>query len=397
MSGLGTLTRKESAEVREKGGWSDATYRSRATEASVRGSTTFVGEERAKQGKGIDPLVDPSKYTDQNKRGSNNLLVPEGDGFVLQFGVAMPVETDLDTTGSMGRNVDIAFGVLPKVQNLLVQGGSAVLKRYHTQIATGIVQDRTDRYPYLRSMFEPDNEVERQMGLLVPQRAGGDETEDYQLGLFMAAYITKTSITRYGLKGYYFPVGDEKGRDELDKRVLEQVFGSEVLERAFGPKPPQSLPLTAEIAKKVLENWHVFFLQVGDLSHVTEWWSKLLGRERVIRLPRTEDIAEVQACIIGLTEGVLDMQSAVDFLSESGVKRDKSARIVEAVSNIPVGLQATYPNFKKIPIAGARFKSRDDIWPIGTKESKSSKVVANPATTKKPTSPKENKKNDWKL
>src|SRR3989344_1879826 len=158
----------------------------------------------------------------------------------------MPVKTEFDTTGSMGGNVEIAFRVLPNVQNLLVQGPRAVLKRYHTQIATGIIQDKVDRYPYLVSMFEPDNEVERQMGLLVPDRSGGDATEDYQIGLFATAYLTKTSISRYGLKGYYFVVGDEIGRDELDKKVLKQVFGPDVMEKAFGSTEPRSLPTTKE-------------------------------------------------------------------------------------------------------------------------------------------------------
>src|SRR3989344_6916092 len=135
--------------MRTKGGWSDATYRTRALAAKDRGTATYEGEDRARQGKALDPLVDPSKY--DVVRMANNLLVPDGEEFVLKFGAAMPVETDLDTTGSMGGNVDIAFRVLPKVQNLLVQGESAVLRRYHVQIATGIIQDRVDRYPYLRS------------------------------------------------------------------------------------------------------------------------------------------------------------------------------------------------------------------------------------------------------
>ncbi len=353
--------------MREKGSWSDTTYKTKAVVAKTRGTATYEGEDRARQGKTLDPLVDPSKY--DVIRLANNLLVPEGDEFVLKFGVAMPVETDLDTTGSMGGNVDIAFRVLPKVQNLLVQGPKAVLKRYHTQIATGIIQDRVDRYPYLRSQFEPDNEVERQMGLLVPERGGEDNTEDYQLGLFAAALLTSASITSYGLKGYHFIVGDEIGRDEFDVRVLEQVFGPDVLKKAFGSKTPQTLPSTAEVAKKALENWHIFYLQVGNRPRIAYWWTKLIGQKRVILLPRTEDIAEVQACVIGLTEGVLDTQSAVEFLKESGVADNEASRIVNAVAGIPIGLQATYPNFGRIPSAGSRFKTREDIWPADSKKS----------------------------
>lgn len=373
--------------MRKKGSWSDATYREAATEATTRGSATFLGEQRAQEGKGLDPLVDPAKY--EVVRQAGNLLVPDGDEFVLQFGVAMPVETDLDTTGSMGGNVDIAFEVLPKVQNLLVQGSKAVLRRYHTQIATGVIQDRVDRFPYERSQFEPDNEVERQMGLLVPEKYGGDATEDYQLGLFAAAYLTKASITGYGLKGYYFIVGDERGRDTLDRRVLEQVFGPTVLKKAFGANPPQELPSTAEIAKKALQDWHVFFLQVGKNPGTTAWWAKLLGRDRVVILPRTEDLAEVQACIIGLTEGVLDRDSVLDFL---GGKNANPQEIISAVANIPVGLQTESPNFNRIPLAGARFKSREDIWSVDSGKSKKGPVTAEAKPEKKTRA-----KKDWKL
>ncbi|MDP2704472.1 MAG: hypothetical protein Q8P01_04645 [bacterium] len=378
--------------MREKGSWSDETYRTRATEAKIRGSSTFAGEKRAQEGRGLDPLVDPEKYG--VVRESNNLLVPDGEEFILQFGVAMPVETDLDTTGSMGRNVDVAFGALPKVQNLLIQGPNAVLRRYHTQIATGVIQDRGDTFPYQRSQFEPDNEVERQMGLLVPERDGGDAPEDYQIGLFAAAYLTKASITQYGLRGYHFTVGDERGRDKLDRRVLEQVFGPSVFEKAFGSKPPQSLPSTEEVAKKVLENWHAFFLQVGNSRGTTEWWSKLFGRERVIVLPRTEDLAEVQACIIGLTEGVLDPDSALEIL---GANRNNAQSIVRAVADIPAGLQATFPNFNRIPPAGVRFKSREDIWPIGSEAG--SAPPTSDKKTKEPSkkSGKGKKEDDWKL
>lgn len=373
--------------MRKKGSWSDATYRSTVEEVRKSGSATYVGEERARQGKELDPLVDPSKY--DVVRGSNNLLVPDGDEFVLQFGVAMPVETDFDTTGSMGQNVDVAFKVLPRVQGLLVQGKNAVLRRYHTQIATGIIQDKDDTYPYLRSMFEPDNEVERQMGLLVPERLGQDAPEEYQLGLFAAAYLTKATIRRYGLKGYYFVVGDETGREKLNLKLLERVFGPKVMEKAFGSKPPQSLPTTRDAAKKVLEDWHAFFLQVGRNSETTEWWSNLFGRERVILLPRTGDLAEVQAAIIGLTEGILNWRSAIEFLKEADAS-SRAANIIEAISQIPMGLQATYPNFDKIPMAGARFKSREAIWPIGSKKSGSSETPAEDKKGKKG-------KPDWKL
>lgn len=382
--------------MREKGEWSRATFAARAeTVRKVGGGTaTFEGETRAKQGKGLDSLVDPKERG--VVRGSNNLLVPDGKEFILKFGVAMPVETDIDTTGSMGRNVDIAFKVQPKVQNLLIQGEGAVLKRYHAQLATGVIQDKSDQFAYQRSMFEPDNEVERQMGLLVPERQGGDAPEEYQLALFAAAYLSKTSITEYGLRGYYNIVGDVIGRDSFNEALLSRVFGEDYKSKAIG-LPKGRLPTVKEAAERALEKWHLFFLQVGNDTYTVKWWADLIGEERVVRLPRTELLADVQAAIIGMTEGLYDPQSAAKALKKySDLSEADANKVATACEGIPMGLQKSFENFSKIPMAGARFKSRDDIWPMTGKSGTTAKAKA--ADEKKP-SGKDAKggKKDWKL
>ncbi|KKW30763.1 MAG: hypothetical protein UY74_C0032G0008 [Candidatus Kaiserbacteria bacterium GW2011_GWC2_52_8b] len=377
--------------MREKGYASKTEYASIAKRVATEGKgvATYLGEERARQGKGLDPLVDPKGLEKYGPvRGSNNLLVPEGDQFVLEYGVAMPVQTDCDLTGSMGGNVDVFFKIQPDVQDLLIQGKGAVLKRYQAQMCTGAVQDVVDQFPYQRSQFEPDNEVERQMGLLVPERSGGDNTEDYQIGLFAAAYLTDASITKYGLRGYYFAVGDEIGRDTLDPygQLLKKTFGSKTdeVEKVLGNTSARSLR-TVNIGKILLRNWHGFFLQVGRNRYTTDWWSDTLGKERVVQLPRTEDLAEVQAVIIGLTEGVLDLQSAVDFLKESKVSATEAKRIVEACSGIPIGLQTTFANFDIVRV----------IWPIGTDVPSGAK--SKKAKKSAPKEEKKEKKEDWKL
>lgn len=376
--------------MRQKGAWSEARFVSRAATVAMRGSSTFEGEQRARQGKGLDSLVDPKERG--VIREAKNLLVPVGGRFELKFGIAMPVKSDIDTTGSMGGNVDIAFKVQPKVQNLLVQGRNAVLKRYHTQIATGAIQDEVDQFPYEISQFEPDNEVERQMGLLVPEREGGDTPEEYQIGLFSTGYLTRSSISKYGLRGYYFAIGDVWGHDSIEERLLLRVFGPRVFEFAFGNKP-QSMPSVREVAQKCLQDWHVFFLRVGTDQMAGQWWSRIIGEERIVQLPRTENLAEVQAVIIGLTEGTLDLQNAVDFLREARISNAEARRIVEACAGIPIGLQKTFANFEKIPQAGALFANRGDIWPIGTVTADAGEKFDMPASAKpdKPDAP------EWKL
>ena len=63
--------------AREKGAWSTDVYKSRATEVKARGGTsTYEGEERVRQGKGLDPLVDPKGLEKYGPvRGSGNLLI----------------------------------------------------------------------------------------------------------------------------------------------------------------------------------------------------------------------------------------------------------------------------------------------------------------------------------
>jgi hypothetical protein len=380
--------------MRDKGAWSETTYTARATAVKTRGkgSATFEGEERVRQGKGLDPLIDPKgleKYGPM--RGSGNLLVPEGDAFVLKFGAAMPSATDCDLTGSMGGNVDVFFRVQPKLQKLLNDPKTGVLRRYQTQMCTGAIQDRVDQFAYQRSQFEPDNEVERQMGLLYPERGGGDSTEDYQLSMFAAAYLTDASITKYGLRGYYHMVGDADSRTTFDRRLLERVFGPTVVEVALNGS--QTMPTMDGVLKKLRSNWHHFYLNVKGSRYNRDFWSEILGKDRVVDID-VNDLAEVQAVISGLTEGVLDLQSAVSFLKEVGGLKDSDAkRIVDSCARIPIGLQTTFANFDKIPMAGAKFASREDIWPIGSKESKASKPAGDKESAAKDTK----KKKDWKL
>lgn len=348
---------------REKGLWSAGTYETTAREIHRDGgSATHLGEQRARQGLGLDPLVDPK--TRGSTRASQNLLVLQPDKtwlktWLLECGPAMPVDTNTDTTGSMGGNVDIAFRVQPQVQNLLVQGEGAVLGRYHVQMATGVIQDRLDQFPYQHSEFEPDNEVEAQMRLLVPERSGGDSTEDYQFGLWYVGTRVQTDIRRYGLKGYYFVVGDEQGRDRLNPQDISDLFGVRDVQECS----------IRELGQLVLQNWHTFFLQIEDTPYVTSYWSQALGPERVVLMPRTEQLAVVQALIIGLTEGTLDLQSGLDFLGNSRINRTEAKQVIKAVSHIPLRAQADLPGFDKIPLKGALFGSREDLWPIGYTDS----------------------------
>ncbi len=344
-------------DSREKKAWSGAEFAATAEVVRDSGSSvTALGEQRQRQGLSLHPHVDPK--THDGKRESFNVMVPQpNETFRLEFGIAMPLRSGLDMTGSMGGNIDIAFEVMPEIQRLLVQGDDAPLGRYNAQFATATIEDEVDHYAYLHSEFEIDNRIEEQMRQFAPTRHGGDAPEEYLLHLYYADRIV-TSLAGYGLKGYDFIVGDEIGRPYLTPSLVVKALGKPYL---------QSEVDRFELAARALAKWHLFFLQVENRPYTTTWWSELIGRERVVILPKTQDIAFVQAAIVGLTEGTLDLQTAGDFLTDIGrVEKARAAKIVRAVSHIPVRGQAQLPNFANIPLAGTIFAHRDDIWPIKT-------------------------------
>lgn len=343
--------------TRMKGDHSAKIYAATVAEvAREGGSSTFRGEQRIRQGLGLDPLVDPK--THGTRREAMDLMIADGDKFVLKDGIAMPFKRALDTTGSMGDNVDKAFHSMPRDMKYLVQGEYPLLGRYHVQMATGLVQDRGDAHDgsqFGHSEYEPDNEIENQMRLLHPVHSGGDAPEEYQFDMWYTGYRTTTSIRSRGLKGYYFIVGDEMGRDYLATPDIKRFYNVDL----------QGDIDTVDLGRQVLADWHTFFLQVDDRPRVFDWWERVIGRERVVILPKTEVLAEVQAAIVGLTEGILDLQSLGDFLQGIGQLSQRDVgQITRAVANIPLRAQAEMPGFDKVPAKGSVFASRDDAWPI---------------------------------
>ncbi|MES2931228.1 MAG: hypothetical protein V4682_00835 [Patescibacteria group bacterium] len=344
---------------------SEVAYRGVADTARAAGSATHRGEQRHREGKGLDPLVDPSGFG--VIRRSLSWYEPRGDKFELLRGVAMLEETRLDTTGSMGRNVEIAMKVLPTTYELLATGANPVLGRYDTQMITSIFGDVCDHYVLNRSQAELDERIAEQMTLMVPEGGGGDNPEDPQYGIFGGAFLTQTTISAYDLKHYDFTISDAPGRHIIDPDTLIRVFGKDVFDRLVENGHQinkKNIPDLKETVQALLTRAHAFFLQVGGESNANRFWTSVYGPDRVIVIPRTELLPQVKAAIIGLTEGVLDLQSVEDYLQTAGLESADAKSIARSVSKIPVGAQAELPNFDKIPLRGALFENKGDLWPI---------------------------------
>ncbi|NQV89126.1 MAG: hypothetical protein HQ488_02285, partial [Parcubacteria group bacterium] len=100
----------------------------------------------------------------------------------------------------------------------------------------------------------------------------------------------------------------------------------------------------------------------------TAFWKDLYGPDRVILLPSTEVLPQVQAAIVGLTEGTLALTGVSDFLTENGLDQRDAALVTESVSNIPIGAQAALENYSRRPKAGDLFREKTDLWPLTAEE-----------------------------
>lgn len=352
---------------------SDEAYKVVTDRVQAHGSATFAGEERRKKGLGLDPLIDPAGHG--LIRRALCRFEKSGDYFSLPNGVAMPVESLLDGTGSMGaHNISAALYHLKLAYD---QFSRHSLVRYDPQLATAMFGDTSDPCVLQGSQFEMDEQIAHQITLfdLGGFNGHGNEKENPEYGLFGATFLRDFDIHRYGLKAYHFALSDEAIVHRLDSKQIERIYGPTVWEKLKENNKEvdeRNLPTTPEMVKILLEGAHAFFFLFKEAyPHARSSWIKCYGKERVVDVPRTELFPFFESAIIGLTEGVVDMQTVEDFLRETGVDSDDARIIKRAVAGIPIGAQAVLPNFDKIPAKGSMFAQKRDLWPM--EESVSSK------------------------
>jgi hypothetical protein len=334
-------------------------------------SATHIAEKQVMETQELNPLVDPGANNWGKSRRSlirfNNLA----DGrFEVAVGLSVPVEIRLDTTGSMGHNVDVALKGIPDTRDYL---DSVMRPGCEAHVATGVFNDVVDRFSngkpgvvMTRSQFEMTEKMAEQMQYHIPMRQGGDGPEDPHYGLFGAAYLTSFYINRIGLKGYDFTISDATAHSALQSSQLERIYGKDVYDAVaenghqFSPK---NLPSNRQVVKDLLTRSHAFFLQVGNNPETTRFWTDLMGENRIVVLPRTELLPQVVSAIVGLTEGTLDLQSVREYLETRGVSKRDAELIERSVRNIPIGAQTVLENFNNIPVRGDIFNTKEDLWP----------------------------------
>jgi hypothetical protein len=336
---------------------------------------TRRAEQRIRETGKLNELVDPAGYGVIRQSLARFELLPSGQ-YALTVGTPIPLEARSDTTGSMGHLVDVVMKVLPSTHALTSQ----VLPGYDPQYSLGIFGDVEDRFPLQRPQFEMLAEkIVESLTLMGPERGGGDFPEDPHYGIFGAAYLTDAYINRIGLKGYDFTISDAPARDRLSERELRRIFGKDVFEKVAAngfQMNPKRLPTTKEVVADLQKRAHAFFLQVGGgyrdygygAQETSSFWTDVFGPAHVVVLPSVELMPHVQAVIIGLTEGTLELQQVGNFLKRNGVSKTDAAKITRSVANIPIGAQANLPNFDRRPKKGDVFATKTDVWPLDPKD-----------------------------
>lgn len=342
-----------------------------------RGPVTRAAEAQAQASGKLDPLVDPAGYDVIRQSLPRFDARPDGL-WTLTIGMPMAVETRLDTTASMGNNVDIALRVLPDTFEL-IQG---LLPGMDLQMAIGIFGDVIDRFVLCRPQFEMETDkLIKALTLQVPCRGGGGNGgEDPQYGLFGAAYLTDARINAYGLKRYDFTISDEPMHDHMGKDQLIRIFGDQVFERAAENGfeiDSSSLPSVRDIVSQLMETCHAFALVV-DSRYDAPYpnWVSFYGEDRVVRLPKSELLPQVQAAIVGLTEGTLALDTVSDFLQANGVGARDAQAVTRSVANIPIGAQVPLREGVELPVAGDVFAEKTDLQPIDPSQVPELDVVA---------------------
>ncbi len=188
-------------------------------------------------------------------------------------------------------------------------------------------------------------------------------------------------INRIGLKRYHFCVSDAPSHDRFDISTLERVFGERVLDyvreniqahgstRSFTVATIYDLEI-AEVVADLSEHAFCFFLQIENDDDVTGFWSRIYGRARVIKIPDTECSPQVQAAIVGLTEGVISIAQVKDWLIRHGINASLAQNLSDQLSQINLGaqaiLRAQMPH--PLPKAGDIYKTKAELWPMSAEE-----------------------------
>ncbi len=320
---------------------------------------TKKGEQQAKKTGKLSPLVDPA--VDALRRSMLRLDATEDGRWEVTVGCPMDIEVSVDSTGSMGDNVDRAMAALPRTYELC----AAMLPGYDPQLALGFFGDVSDNFVLNRPQFEMEaDKIVGYLSEMNPERDGGDTPEDPQYSMFASAFLTSAFTNKIGLKGYYFVCTDAPMHERISADTLERIFGEKVwdaLKDNGYDYDHLCYPDMAETVEELLKKKHAFVLCIEDVPY---GYKKYFGN-RIIPLESTDYLPEFESAIIGITEGTLEPDEVEDYLKSKGVPKEDINTAIDALLELPFGAQRELEqqNNVYIPKLGDIFENKTDLKP----------------------------------
>ncbi|MGE0788347.1 MAG: VWA domain-containing protein [Sandaracinaceae bacterium] len=228
----------------------------------------------------------------------------------------------LDVTGSMGQLADqLARRELPKLMERLSE-----LDIGDPQVLFMAVGDAVgDRAPLQVGQFESTAELMDQWLTWTWLEGGGGQGgfESYELALFFAArHVSMDCVEKRRRRGYLFLTGDEKPYPRLSRYIVQQLLGTEL----------ESDPPIAAIVDEVQRLFEPFFL-IPDLERrrgCERVWRDVLG-DRVVAMESPDDLCDVIAGLIALTEGRSDLDAVVRGMRERGVAPERASAVARSL------------------------------------------------------------------
>jgi hypothetical protein len=337
--------------------WSDENYRQRAAYLRRLGRGAFEYHEALarlpQHERRVHEKMDPCGVKWRESRDSE--AHPESRAVAVLF----------DVTGSMGRVPRVLQQNLCQLMNLLLDKGYLA----HPQVLIGGIGDATcDRAPLQVGQFESGIEIDEDLAKLWLEGGGGGQmTESYELAMyFMARKTAIDCLEKRRRRGYLFLIGDE-----MPYRFVRR---SEVA-GLLGDRLEADIPV-AEIIGELEARYDTYFILPNLTSYydnpkIHRCWTSLLG-EKVLRLDDPQGISDLIAAVIGMNEGVADLDRIVADLRETG-RGDMAQVVARALASMGRGEAYARETCPTCPVAvgtdgpalAARFAAKAPRWDFG--------------------------------
>ena len=301
--------------------YSDAVYSTRMAHHAATGTPVFGYSADISAGRKENKVHETLDPSGKNKSGEvirESLDSPEHP-------TSRAVAVLFDVTGSMRLVPEKFVNKLNKLMALLVKKGYIE----HPHVLFGAIGDATcDGVPLQVGQFEAGNEMDAALTNIVLEGGGGGQnTESYELGMyFMSRHTRMDCFNKRSQKGYLFFIGDEIPYPFVKKSEVERIIGDKL----------QSDIGTEEILAELLDKFEVFWIIPAETNHASDpevlHPLQTMFGQRLLKLANPEDVCELIASTIGVSEGY-DIHDVAAGLKDIGADEGAIGRATNALTS----------------------------------------------------------------